>query len=87
MRHIATRIAPHYDGPLGIDMIITTDHRLHPLIEINLRTTMGMAALLIERKRGLQSGQLILDYAPGQALPPHSTLLAGGEHFRIYLHD
>ena len=87
MRHIATRIAPHYDGPLGIDMIITTDHRLHPLIEINLRTTMGMAALFIERKRGLQSGQLILDYAPGKALPPHSTLLAGGEHFRIYLHD
>lgn len=34
-----------YDGPLGIDMAITADGRLHPCIELNLRRTMGHVAL------------------------------------------
>ena len=44
------RIAPHYDGPLGVDMCLY-DHqgsiRLNPMIEINLRMTMGLAARMI----------------------------------------
>ncbi|MGN0237909.1 MAG: hypothetical protein ACI4AK_07500 [Lepagella sp.] len=35
-------IAPYYDGPLGIDMLITEDGNIHPCVEINLRHTMGM---------------------------------------------
>lgn len=39
-------IAPHYAGPLGIDML--TDHmgRVNPCVEINLRFTMGLANIL-----------------------------------------
>lgn len=30
-----------YEGPLGIDMLVTTDGMIHPCVEINLRNTMG----------------------------------------------
>lgn len=47
-------IAPHYDGYLGVDMFVYTDdsgkYQLNPMVEINLRMTMGMAAhILYER--------------------------------------
>ena len=34
-----------YMGPVGVDMMILQDGYLHPLVEINLRATMGWAAL------------------------------------------
>lgn len=34
-----------YAGPIGIDMLLTTDGRIHPCIEINFRMTMGWLAL------------------------------------------
>lgn len=39
-------IAPHYSGPVGIDMLSTGSGELNPLVEINLRQTMGMAAII-----------------------------------------
>lgn len=39
-------IAPHYEGPLGIDMLADTDGNINPCVEINIRMTMGMAAIL-----------------------------------------
>lgn len=47
-------IAPHYNGYLGVDMFVYTDnsgkYQLNPMVEINLRMTMGMAAhILYER--------------------------------------
>lgn len=42
-------IAPHYSGPAGIDMFATASGELNPLVEINLRQTMGMAAMLSYR--------------------------------------
>lgn len=36
-----------YDGPLGIDMLVTSEGHIHPCIEINLRQTMG--SILIDR--------------------------------------
>lgn len=39
-------IGPHYSGPVGIDMLAATDGSINPCIEINLRQTMGMAALI-----------------------------------------
>ena len=38
-------IAPHYDGPLGIDMLATEEGTINPCVEINLRHTMGIAAI------------------------------------------
>ena len=42
-------VAPFYDGPLGVDqMIVGPPYALHPMVEINLRHTMGLVA--IERR-------------------------------------
>lgn len=41
-------IAPQYDGPLGIDMLVTAGGAVNPCVEINLRHTMGMLHLLNE---------------------------------------
>lgn len=38
-------VAPDYDGPLGIDMLVDSSGLLHPCIELNLRLTMGRVAL------------------------------------------
>lgn len=47
-------IAPHYTGPLGIDMMIYRDsdgrEALHPCVELNLRMTMGFVAMAIEKR-------------------------------------
>lgn len=40
------RIAPWYQGPIGVDMLITTTGEVCPCIEINWRMTMGMVTLL-----------------------------------------
>ena len=34
-----------YTGPLGVDMMVLPERRLHPLVEVNLRATMGWVAL------------------------------------------
>lgn len=39
-------IAPHYDGPLGIDMLANSvDGRVNACVEVNLRLTMGRIAI------------------------------------------
>lgn len=35
-------IAPHYEGPAGIDMLADKEQRINYCVEINLRMTMGM---------------------------------------------
>ena len=53
---LATHLSPYYRGPLGIDMMVvrSADHPqrllLHPCVEINLRPTMGYAALWASRR-------------------------------------
>lgn len=37
-------IAPHYSGPVGVDMLVDGHGQLHGCIEINLRFTMGFVA-------------------------------------------
>lgn len=39
-------VAPHYDGPLGIDMLVTDSRAINPCVELNLRHTMGMLNLI-----------------------------------------
>lgn len=43
-------IGNSYIGPLGVDMFTTTDGRLAPVVEINLRRTMGHLALSFAEK-------------------------------------
>lgn len=40
-------VSDRYDGPLGIDMLVTKQGNIRGCIEINFRMTMGHAALLI----------------------------------------
>lgn len=42
--------ATSYHGPVGIDMIKTSDGSIHPVIEINLRMNMGILALILQQK-------------------------------------
>lgn len=44
-----------YRGPVGIDMLKTSDGNIHPCIEINLRMNMGILAILLE-KQGYSTG-------------------------------
>lgn len=43
---IENLIGSDYDGPLGIDMLITESGAINPCVEINLRLTMGMIGLI-----------------------------------------
>ena len=51
-------IAPHYDGPLGVDMMIYRDcggeMALNPCVEVNLRMTMGMVTAAMGVRHGLR---------------------------------
>ena len=44
-------IAPCYKGPLGIDMLADHSGQIRACVEINLRMTMGMAAILRDRRK------------------------------------
>lgn len=48
------RLAPWYEGPVGVDMLVTSDGNLNPCVEINWRMTMGMAGVLAGKvERGM----------------------------------
>lgn len=51
-------VAPHYDGPLGIDMMLYRDDKgtiaLNPCVEINMRMTMGMVTAAMGSRHGLR---------------------------------
>lgn len=42
------KVAPYYNGPLGIDMLIDDKGEIRPCLEINLRNTMGHVAMDIQ---------------------------------------
>lgn len=51
-------IAPHYDGPVGIDMMLYRDNQgkiaLNPCVEVNLRMTMGMVTAAMGSRHSLR---------------------------------
>ena len=47
-----------YRGPVGIDMMKLSDGRVHPLVEINFRMTMGLLALMLFEK-GIRADQFL----------------------------
>lgn len=62
-------IAPHYIGYLGVDMMIYNQNEKHliaPCIELNLRMTMGVVAMLWSNKHLAEGshGVMKVEYAP-----------------------
>lgn len=61
-----------YRGPLGVDMMVCRmddgEFLLHPCVEINLRMTMGMVALKLEKRlpKGTK-GRFYIDYSADSA--------------------
>ncbi len=42
-------VGAFYEGYMGVDMLLTADARIAPCLELNLRMTMGVVALRLER--------------------------------------
>lgn len=60
-------IKGRYCGPLGIDMMIVDDdgegnYKLHPCVEINLRRTMGHAAMMLSPEESGHRGLMRIEY-------------------------
>ncbi len=57
-------VAPHYNGPIGIDMMLYWDENgkiaLNPCVEVNLRMTMGMVTAAMGSRHGLRGNFTIL---------------------------
>ena len=51
-----------YRGPIGVDMLATTNGMLHPVVEVNLRWTMGFVALRLAR---FVEGEAFYSVIPG----------------------
>ena len=54
-----------YSGPLGVDMMIVAaedNFMLHPVVEINLRRTMGHVALSLSAWEELHNRMMLIDY-------------------------
>lgn len=66
---LSSEIAPHYRGYFGVDMMAFDDGeeiRIHPLVEINLRHTMGTIALHVYDRllHPDAQGSFVVEYAP-----------------------
>lgn len=62
-----------YFGHVGFDAMIYENDRLHPIVEINARKTMGWVALMLQQKRA--PGKLLrMEYqtSPGEGLLPQT---------------
>lgn len=73
-----------YYGPLGIDAMVyrhptEMDELLHPIVELNVRKTMGWLTIVMREKK--QAPFLSLSYVsdPGPGLLPHELFLDCGE--------
>ncbi len=69
LKAIGQIIAPHYEGPLGIDMMFYRDQEgkisLNPCVEVNLRMTMGMVTSAMGSRHGLRGNFKIANDASG----------------------
>ena len=62
LRELDGLIVGNYTGPFGIDMMLLEDGRINPLVELNLRRTMGHVAIqLYARTR--RKGWMVLNPA------------------------
>lgn len=44
------QLAAWYEGPVGVDMLVTQERRLSPCVEINWRMTMGMVEVMKQKR-------------------------------------
>lgn len=66
---LQTILSDQYQGPLGVDMmVVDTDSgvRLHPMVEINLRRTMGHVAIDLAERLAPFRGRMHIDYSEGR---------------------
>ncbi len=82
-RALEQLLANHYEGPIGVDMLqYRTPHGIftHPCVEVNLRHTMGMAALSLQKR--IPSSVRVARFQIGrsQAMPRQAHLLCGHGH-------
>lgn len=79
-------IAPHYNGPIGVDMMVCRYHgqlMVAPCIEVNLRMTMGMTAVAISRLPAVSPGcplDFSVTYTPDGRVPVASTAILPPRH-------
>ncbi len=62
---LATMVAPHYHGYLGIDMLLYRDGgetKIDPCVEMNLRSTMGVVTSALGKRLG-RKGQFKIAYS------------------------
>ncbi|MCF0196184.1 MAG: hypothetical protein HUK03_02925 [Bacteroidaceae bacterium] len=52
-----------YEGPVGVDMLLTRDGMLCPCVEVNWRMTMGLVSVWMGRQQ--RYGRLIVEYTYG----------------------
>ncbi|MBO6249741.1 MAG: hypothetical protein J6N71_00135 [Muribaculaceae bacterium] len=70
-------IAPHYNGPLGVDMLLyrrddgTTG--INPCVELNLRHTMGMVTAALAARHGMRGTFVLNADTQGRPLTPPGT--------------
>lgn len=78
LRHIIEEeIAPTYSGPMGVDMLIATDGTLVPVVELNLRMTMGHVAAILSDKLLPAGATATYRVHPGASAPTAYAASAG----------
>lgn len=76
---IAQLIAPHYEGHLGVDMMVYSNSEgkmcVNPCVEVNLRFTMGLVCSVLGERHGLK-GKFRITEKPN---PYDRPLTSGGQ--------
>lgn len=68
-KYLEPHLRNKYRGPLGVDMMIVRTSnglKLHPMVEINLRQTMGHVAIALTKRLASKPGRMRIDYADGR---------------------
>lgn len=76
-----------YNGPFGVDMMIFRSDegmRIHPCVELNLRMTMGFAAMAVNSRLSLSS-PYVMGWRWGDVSSSGILLLPPAEGFRLVL--
>ncbi len=87
---LTSLVVPHYRGWLGVDMmthILNGKELIMPCVELNLRMTMGVAAMKIQEKIGNNSPKLLNWEHNTTPNPGATTLLPPLEGFALRLKD
>jgi len=86
MRRVVERIiAPHYNGYLGVDMLLYRtwdgDIKLDPCVEVNLRCTMGLVTSILGERHGMRGKFAIVPAA--QATHPLTPIYGETRHAAV----